>query len=88
MGIFVPVSAKPKLCIVTEAEAGGMRASQLFKLAEGGGDTAPLMDALPPEVDTTTTTTITITITTTTRNNINFTRGLYYEMHTMLIKMI
>lgn len=34
LGIYVPVNSKSKICIVTEAEAGGLRASKLFKLAE------------------------------------------------------
>lgn len=33
LGIYVPVAARSRLVIVTEAEAGGSRASRMFKLA-------------------------------------------------------
>lgn len=39
LGIYVPVAGKARLTIVTEAEAGGSRASDMFKLAEAEGAT-------------------------------------------------
>lgn len=49
LGIHVPVSAKPRIVVVTEAEAGGLRASKMFKLAEAadGMASSPLESDLP-----------------------------------------
>lgn len=52
MGIYVPVTAKSRICIVTEAEAGGMRASNMFKLAESEDGVASTPLELPPEGST------------------------------------